>query len=358
MLTFGTAAATAVPTVATTSQITVGSGPWGMAVSHDGTRAYVANNNAGTLSVIDLTNNTVVATVNVGSGPFGVAVTPDGSEVWVTRPGSGRIEVVSTASNTVTAEVGVFNNPLYVLFNAAGTSAWVSNNGVNQVLELDQATGSVLNTISTGVGPEGLALSPDGSKLYIANSDGQITVANAGTSSAVTYPGIASWATQLAVSKDGRYVFVTDNSGTGDIYVFDTVTHTRSNTITVAANTEPSSGVVVSNDGKAVYVATGPSGTPYIAEIDVATQTVVGQIPCSIGPTVIAKHPSSSTIYVTANGVSAVDVFTFKPEPTPSPTADPALASTGANTASLGVAAAIFVTVGVAIMVAFRRRRS
>lgn len=69
LLTFGTAAATAVPTVATASQIAVGSGPWGMAVSNDGTRAYVANNNAGTMSVIDLTSNTVVATVNVGSGP-------------------------------------------------------------------------------------------------------------------------------------------------------------------------------------------------------------------------------------------------------------------------------------------------
>jgi YVTN family beta-propeller protein len=37
--------------------------------------AYVANLIAGSVSVIDTANNTVVATIPVGSGPFGVAVT-------------------------------------------------------------------------------------------------------------------------------------------------------------------------------------------------------------------------------------------------------------------------------------------
>lgn len=276
----------------------------------------------------------------------------------MTRPGNGTIAVVSTATNTVTSQVGFFNNPLYVVFNAAGTSAWVSNNGADQVLELDQASGNVLNTISTGVGPEGLALSPDGSNLYVANSDGQITVVDTGSSSAVSYSGIAFWASQLAVSKDGRYVFVTDNSGTGDIYVFDTVTHTRSNTITVAGVSEPSSGVAVSNDGKTVFVATGPSGSSYVTEIDESTQTVVGQIPCSFGPTFIAKHPSASTIYVTANSASAVDVFTFvvPPTPSPTPTVGPALASTGSNAVPLVLMAVALLAMGAGLSV--RRSRA
>jgi len=36
----------------------------------------VANEDAGTVSVIDIATNTVVATIGVGGIPFGVAITP------------------------------------------------------------------------------------------------------------------------------------------------------------------------------------------------------------------------------------------------------------------------------------------
>ena len=65
----------------------VGSYPWGVAVSPDGTKVYVANEYGNTVSVIDTATNTVTATVNVGSGPFGVAVNPDGTKVYVANSG-------------------------------------------------------------------------------------------------------------------------------------------------------------------------------------------------------------------------------------------------------------------------------
>jgi YVTN family beta-propeller protein len=36
-----------------------------------------------------------------GSTPFGVAVTPDGSRVYVANGGDGTVSVISTATNTV-----------------------------------------------------------------------------------------------------------------------------------------------------------------------------------------------------------------------------------------------------------------
>ena len=56
-----------------------------MAVSPDGTRAYVTNLGSGTVSVIDTDTNTVIATITVGSGPAGVAVSPDGTRAYVTN---------------------------------------------------------------------------------------------------------------------------------------------------------------------------------------------------------------------------------------------------------------------------------
>ncbi len=56
--------------------IPVGVGSSGVAITPDGTRAYVTNQISNTVSVIDTTTNTVVVTVPVGVDPLGVAVTP------------------------------------------------------------------------------------------------------------------------------------------------------------------------------------------------------------------------------------------------------------------------------------------
>ena len=54
----------------------VGDTPYGVAVSPEGTKAYVTNADSNTVSVINTTNNTVTATVPVGDFPYGVSVNP------------------------------------------------------------------------------------------------------------------------------------------------------------------------------------------------------------------------------------------------------------------------------------------
>ncbi|MGW3053399.1 YncE family protein, partial [Kitasatospora sp. NPDC001175] len=44
-----------------------------------GTFTYVANNGSDDVSVINTTTNTVTATITVGTNPFAVAVSPDGT---------------------------------------------------------------------------------------------------------------------------------------------------------------------------------------------------------------------------------------------------------------------------------------
>jgi YVTN family beta-propeller protein len=56
-------------------------------VSPDGTRAYVTNQNSGSVSVINTATNTVVTTLNGFNSPRSVAVSPDGTRAYVTNPG-------------------------------------------------------------------------------------------------------------------------------------------------------------------------------------------------------------------------------------------------------------------------------
>src|SRR5437899_1497939 len=80
---------TATNTVVATIDFPVGLGPIAIAITPDGTRAYVTSNGSNTVTVIDTATNTVVATVTVGQGPLrGVAITPDGAGADVTDQGS------------------------------------------------------------------------------------------------------------------------------------------------------------------------------------------------------------------------------------------------------------------------------
>jgi len=55
--------------------VKVGDSPSGIAITHSGSDAYVANSGSGTVSVINTSTNKVVKTVKVGSYPSGVAIT-------------------------------------------------------------------------------------------------------------------------------------------------------------------------------------------------------------------------------------------------------------------------------------------
>jgi YVTN family beta-propeller protein len=92
--------------------------------------AYITNNGDNTVSVIDTATNTVVGLpIPVGSAPYGVAVTSDGSKVYVT--GAYGVAVIDTATDAVTATI-----PVETMY-------------------------------CQGPGAGGVAVSPDGSKVYV-----------------------------------------------------------------------------------------------------------------------------------------------------------------------------------------------
>ncbi len=63
------------------------------------------------ISVINTTNNTVVATVPVGGSPIGVSVTPDGTKVYAANVDINNFSVINTTINTVTSTVPVGQGP-------------------------------------------------------------------------------------------------------------------------------------------------------------------------------------------------------------------------------------------------------
>jgi YVTN family beta-propeller protein len=266
-----------------TATIAVGSSPIGVAVSPAGNKVYVANGGSNTMSVIAAATNKVTATIPVGSAPEGVAVSPDGTKVYVTNEVDNSVSVIDTATNTVTATIAVGSQPFGVAVTPDGSKVYVTIIGFrftgNTVSVIDTATNKVTARITVGFSPSGVAVNPDGSTVYVATTDlvapvntvSVIAVASEMVTTTIilgTPRNGASSPSGVAVSPDGSKVYVT-NGGFNTVSVIDTVTNTVIATIPVGLFPL---GVAVSPDGSKVYVTNG--GFNSVSVIDTATDAV------------------------------------------------------------------------------------
>ncbi|MGH7963571.1 MAG: beta-propeller fold lactonase family protein [Candidatus Binatia bacterium] len=152
-------------------EIPVGQEPQAIAITPDGLRAYVTNFADDTVSILNLTTNTVEATITVGDGPNGVAVTPDGTRVIVANFNGGTISVIDTNTNTVTdtREVGLL--PAKVTFSADGATTFVTNFQDETVEVIRTADLASLTFYNVGDSPDGIVVTTAGRRAYVALFD-------------------------------------------------------------------------------------------------------------------------------------------------------------------------------------------
>ncbi len=280
----------------TGSPIPVGYEPYGVAVSPDGSRVYVANAcdssssincTYGTVSVIDTATDQVTGSpIPVGYEPFGIAVSPDGSRVYVGNPrasggafGNGTVSVIDTATNAVTATIPVGGNPIGVAVSPDGSRVYVANacdSGINNctstsstVSVIDTATDQVTGSpIPVGSGPFGIAVSPDGSRVYVANLGGTVSVINTATDSVVTTIIVGSEPYSLGAFVGPGALIATNSSGSGveGQQISGTVPALTNTTGCATSDTvvqDPAHGTLVFDSGTGAYTYT-PASVAYV----------------------------------------------------------------------------------------------
>jgi YVTN family beta-propeller protein len=75
-----------------------GSDPEQFAVSPDGSKLYISNEDAATATVVDIASRRVLQTYPVGGKPEGVDISPDGKLVYVSAAADHQVTVISTDS--------------------------------------------------------------------------------------------------------------------------------------------------------------------------------------------------------------------------------------------------------------------
>ncbi|MBZ5493950.1 MAG: YncE family protein [Acidobacteriia bacterium] len=289
-----------------------------MALTPDGTRAYVSNSLGGTVSVIDTASNTVIATISVGRFLGPAAVTPDGKSVYV--PGAVEVAVISTATNSVVSRIPTPAHATAVAITPDGTRAYAV--GTNNVVVIDTATNTVLQSIgvssSVSFFPAPIiAITPGGDTVYVGGGNSPVVQAIATASNTVVatipIPGSFVFVGGLAITPDGSRVYV--SNGFDAVSIIDTATNTlEPSPIQVG---QFSAGVAVTPDGASVYVAN--QGSNNVSVISTATNTVVATVPAGFSPFAIAianlSTPFSrfaiSGLSVNKNGFTESGTFTL-----------------------------------------------
>jgi YVTN family beta-propeller protein len=209
--------------------IAVGKDPDGVCATPKGRAVYVANFVSDSVSVIDTATDTVVATIAVGDGPVGLAATPDGREVYVTNKLAGTVSVIDTASMAVVATIrlGPGQGPNAVAFDPAGLRAFVTSSFQARVSVIHTSSRRVFRNLTVGAEANRIAVSPDGRRAYVTGfARGSLSAIDL-DSYAVDldeHGRVGGEPTAVAVSADNRSVYVV--SGTL-VHHFDAQTLAR-----------------------------------------------------------------------------------------------------------------------------------
>lgn len=234
---------------------------------------YFTGNTSQTVSVIDPTTNTIIATISVGVQPQGIGILPNQQ------------------------------------------FAYVPNNGANSVSVINLSTNTVVATIVTGIPgqPFGPLIAPDGHTVYVFSINtqgGLVALINPNTNTVTaTVPGPNSRGySGYTITGDGQKIYLGSLTVNPSISVFDT--NTNAFTATIASTAIVAS--EVTNNGQILYDGVVGNNVQVINTSNLTA--IIGTIPLSSLPLSLKLNNAGTLLYITkqGGGVNIVNTSTLQ----------------------------------------------
>jgi len=355
----GTTAAAGKTLTATTSTVKLRYGnPYGLAVSRDG--KYVFATNPATLSVLIMKPNQAAATqyhyyvASSGETAEGLALTSDGKYAAVAVGNQVNIQGAAAAeqsastanyANLIVPGVRPVTDASEVALSPDDRFAFVTlrNSSKLAVFNMQEALtrgqtlpGVFVGTITLGIQPTAMAVSPDGQWLYVVSaaksqttafgpSEGLVSVLS--TQKLETNPGSALVGQAMAgcgpagvvASPDGKMVWVTAQAS-NDLLGFSAAKLRTDPGHALAAQVQVGqtpTGVILADGGAKIIVAdtnvNGLSGSDNLAVVNVAAAiarkpALIGYIPSGRSPLDFALSASGQYLYVADSGAAQIQI--------------------------------------------------
>lgn len=167
------------------------------------------------LSRINLKNNLIDAIYPVGSVPKVVKVTPNNKYILVSNWCSYTVTIISVETQKVIKTIKIGRYPRGISISSDSNFAYVAEMGGNRIHKIYLEDFSV-SYIPIGANPRAIELSPDNSKLYATlNISGRVIAWDLLKNVAIKSVATGNAARSLALSSDGTALFVVNfKSGT------------------------------------------------------------------------------------------------------------------------------------------------
>ncbi|HID24413.1 MAG TPA: c-type cytochrome [Planctomycetaceae bacterium] len=287
--------------------------PLAIAVTPDGKTAFVSDQTARNISVLDLTQNKKRAEIPLNGQPRRLALSPDGRTLFVAERLVGTVAVIDTVSAKVKQRIRVGRWPVAVAVAAESKRLYVCNQDDHtvSVVDLSQSPPKEIKRIPARREPYCVAVTPDESRVVVTNllpvgvpSDptlaSEVTIIDAKAlklAAHVKLPPGSTAAFGLCLSPDGKWAYVVHGLArfnlpitqlergwvnTYALSVIDVPAARRYVTVLLddlsqgAAN--PHS-IVCSADGKRLWISHAGVHEVSVVEIGLVHQLLQGKIP-------------------------------------------------------------------------------
>ena len=274
--------------------------PLAVAVSPDGKTVYVSDKTAKCVTVLDVAGNQSSSDIPIPNEPNGLALSADGKTLYVAERKAHAVALIDAGKGAVSGRIAVGLWPVAVALAEKGKRLYTCNQGDHTVSVVDLAAGKEIKRIPAVREPSFAAVSPDESRVVVANllpygagTDAtlaaEVNILDAAAmaeKSRLKLPPGSTAVTGVCVSPDGKWAYVIHALGrfnlpitqlergwvhTYALSILDIAAGTRLATVLLDDLTGGSAdpwGIVGSADGKSLWIT--HAGTHEVSMIDIA----------------------------------------------------------------------------------------
>ncbi len=209
----------------------------------------------------------------------------------------------STGTPLLVAAIKVGGVPNGVAVTPDGRRLYATDRRSSRVSVIDTATNAVIATIGLA-GPEGVVISPDGARAYVTTpGSNAVSVLDTATNSLTNVIRVGRGPDRIALNSAGTRAYVTNN-GAGSLSVVDTTTGVVVETVRVSNGPAHP---IISPDQRWLYVTHPEFDT--ISIVDTTTNKLVNSLKSPGAPLTISFSPDGERAYLTNNVAGTVSVM-------------------------------------------------
>jgi YVTN family beta-propeller protein len=156
-----------------TARLAIGLDANGLAADSIGGRLYVSNQSDGTISVVDLSNNTVIRSITVGGHPQELVLSPGGTLLFIADE-SGSVQIWDLREDSKRGQIDVPGGAFAMAVSPDWHQLYISSALGGAVYLIDWKTGGILKTVTTGGTPRRIGFNHQGTVAVIANEGGWV----------------------------------------------------------------------------------------------------------------------------------------------------------------------------------------